>query len=164
MAEKRNPFCKLLETEVPINITSEMKEKFSSVNKALPNDACQLALKQPIPGQQLILMTDASFRSAGYILMIENNPDQKIQSKRKTYAPVAFCSKFFSPVQLKFQDVQTLKRIFGKLQGNSRFCTQTVGSNTANICSDRQQVRHTFLPNEGNSASNLDCMWLCVTI
>ena len=46
-------------------------------------------------------MTDARFRSAGYGLMIEDNPDQKIQSKRKTYAPVAFGSKIFSPAQLK---------------------------------------------------------------
>ena len=46
-------------------------------------------------------MTDASFRSAGYALMIEDNADQKIQSKRKTYAPVAFGSKIFSPAQLK---------------------------------------------------------------
>ena len=46
-------------------------------------------------------MTDASIRSAGFALMIENNPDQKIQSKRKTYAPVAFGSKNFSPAQLK---------------------------------------------------------------
>ena len=100
MAEKLNPFYKLLKAEVPINITSEFKETFDSVNKAL-SDACQLALKQPIPGKQLVLMTDASFRSAGYALMIEDNPDQKIQSKRKTYAPVAFGSKIFSPAQLK---------------------------------------------------------------
>ena len=46
-------------------------------------------------------MTNASFRSAGYALMIEDNPDQKIQSKRKTYAPVAFGSKIFSPAHLK---------------------------------------------------------------
>ena len=101
MAEKLNPFYELLKTEVPINITSELKKKtFDSVNKALSH-ACELALKQPIPGKQLILMTDASFRSAGYALMIEDNPDQKIQSKRKTYAPVAFGSKIFSPAQLK---------------------------------------------------------------
>ena len=100
MAEKLNPFHKLLKAEVPINITSVLKETFDSVNKAL-SDACQLALKQPIPGKQLLLMTDAGFRSAGYALMIEDNPDQKIQSKRKTYAPVAFGSKFFSPAQLK---------------------------------------------------------------
>ena len=53
------------------------------------SDACQLALKQPFPGKQLVLITDASFRSAGYALMIEDNPDQKIQPKRKTYAPVS---------------------------------------------------------------------------
>ena len=100
MAEKLNPFYRLLKTEVPINITSELKETFHSVKKAL-SDACQLALKQPITGKQLVLMTDASFRSAGYALMIEDNPDQKIQSKRKTYAPVAFGSKVFSPAQLK---------------------------------------------------------------
>ena len=100
MAEKLNPFYKLLKAEVPINVTSELKETFDSVNKAL-SDACELALKKPIPGKQLVLMTDASLRSAGYALMIEDNPDQKIQSKRKTYAPVAFGSKIFSPAQLK---------------------------------------------------------------
>ena len=102
MAEKLNPFHKLLKAEVPINITSELKETFDSVNKAL-SDACQLALKQPIPGKQIVLLTDASFRSAGYALMIEDNPDQKIQSKRKTYAPVAFGPKFFPPHSLRCQ-------------------------------------------------------------
>ena len=100
MAEKLNPFYNLHKTEVPINITSELKETFDSVKKDL-SDACELALKQPIPEKQLVLMTDASFRSAGHALMIEDNPDQKIQSKRKTYAPVAFGSKIFSPAQLK---------------------------------------------------------------
>ena len=69
MAEKLNSFYKLLKAEVPINIISELKETFDSVNKAL-SDACELALIQPIPGKQLVLMTDASFRSAGYALMI----------------------------------------------------------------------------------------------
>ena len=77
-----------------------MKEIFDSVNTAL-SDACELASKQHIPGKQLVLMTDASFRSAGYALMIEDNPNHKVQSKRKTYAPVAFGSKTFSPAQLK---------------------------------------------------------------
>ena len=89
MAEKLNPFYEVLKSEVPINNTSELKETFGSVNNAL-NDACQVALKQPIPGKQLVKPTDASFRSAGDALVIEDNPDQKIQSKRKTFAPVAF--------------------------------------------------------------------------
>ena len=100
MAEKLLPFYKLLKTEVPINITSELKETFDSVNKALSDD-CELALKQPIPGKQLVLMTDASLRSAGYAFMIEDNPNQKIQSKRKMYAPVAFGSKILSHAHLE---------------------------------------------------------------
>ena len=100
MVEKPNPFYMLLKTEVPINNTSELKETIVSVNKAL-SDACQLALKQPIPGNQLIMRTGASVGIAGFALMIENNPDQKIQSKRKTYASVAFGSKIISPTQLK---------------------------------------------------------------
>ena len=93
MVEKLNPFYKLLQTEVPINITSELKETVHSVNKAV-SDACELALKQPIPGKQLVLMTDASFRGAGYAIMIGDNPDQKKQSKRKTYAPWHLAEKF----------------------------------------------------------------------
>ena len=100
MVEKLNPFYKWPETEVPINITSELKETFDSINKAL-SDACELVLKQPIPGNQLVLKTGASFRSAGYALMIENKPDQKIQSKRKLFAPAAFGSQIFSNAQLK---------------------------------------------------------------
>ena len=100
MAEKLNSFFNLLKSEVPINITSELKEIFDSLNKAL-SDACELSLKQPTHGQQLVLLADASFRSAGNALMIDDNPDQKIQSKRITYAPVAFGSKVVSPAQLK---------------------------------------------------------------
>ena len=50
MVEKLNLFYKLLKAKVPINITSELKEPFDSVNEAL-SDACELALKQPIPGK-----------------------------------------------------------------------------------------------------------------
>ena len=49
----------MLITEVPINITLELKLIFDSVKKAL-SDACQLALKQTNPGKQLVLMTDAA--------------------------------------------------------------------------------------------------------
>ena len=33
--------------------------------------------------------------------MIEDDPNQKLQSKRKTYAPIAFGSKTFNPTQTK---------------------------------------------------------------
>ena len=121
-AEKPNPFYKLLETEIPINFTSKFGEPFDSVNNVL-SDACQLALKQPLPGKQLVLMTDAIFRSAGYALMIEDNPDQKIQSKRKTYAPNVLAQKLSPPRNSKHLNTQ---KIFGQptwhLSTSDNFC------------------------------------------
>ena len=46
-------------------------------------------------------MTDASFRASGYALMIEENDERKLLSKKKNFAPVAFGSRVFSPAQLK---------------------------------------------------------------
>ena len=60
------------------------------------------------------------------------------------------------------QDVHRLKRVFGNLHGISWVCTHFVGNNKTNNCSDRQQILHTFFPNEGNSASTLECLCLCV--
>ena len=80
MAEKLNPCYKLLKAEFPINITSQLKGTFDSINKTL-TDACELAIKQPIPGKHLVLMTDTSFRSAAYALMIEDNPENPIKDE-----------------------------------------------------------------------------------
>ena len=38
-------------------------------------------------------MSDASFTAAGYAIMIEDDPKQKLQSKRKTYAPIGLVPK-----------------------------------------------------------------------
>ena len=46
-------------------------------------------------------MTYASFTAAGYATMIEYDPNQKLQSRRKIYAPIAFGSETFNPAQLK---------------------------------------------------------------
>ena len=59
IAEKLHPFYKLLKSGTPINITQDLVDTFEMVNKAL-DDACELAFKQPLPGKQLVLMTDAS--------------------------------------------------------------------------------------------------------
>ena len=98
--EKLNQFYQSLKAETSISITSDLKDTLESAFKSL-SDACELTLKQPFPGKQYVPIADASFRSAGYALLIEDNPAQKIQSKRKTYAPVAFGLKTISPAQLK---------------------------------------------------------------
>ena len=76
-----------------------MKE-FREINEAL-NRCCQLALRQPLPGKQLVLMTDASFQAAGYAVLIEDDYNQKYTSTRKTCAPIAYGSKTYSPSQIK---------------------------------------------------------------
>ena len=161
MAEKLHPFYKLLKTEVPINITSELTEILDSVNKAF-SDACEFALKQPIPGKQLVLMTDASFRSAGYALMIENNPNQKIQSKRETYAPVAFGSKNFSPAQLKMSIYS--KEFLAIYMAFLEFAhILWEATKPTIVLTDNKSVTH-FFPNKGNPPSTLECMRLCAAI
>ena len=46
-------------------------------------------------------MSGASFTAAGYAIMIEDDPNQTVQSKRKTSAHIAFGSKNFNPTQTK---------------------------------------------------------------
>ena len=100
LSEKIAPFHELIKAEKPIKITNEIMNSFTNINKSLDN-ACGLWLKQPMPNRQYVLMTDANFKNAGYALMIEENTEEKISSVRKTYAPVAFGSKMFSPSQIK---------------------------------------------------------------
>ena len=89
----------LLKADAKITTSEELVDNFKAINASLA-EACGLALRQPVAGKQYVLMTDASFRS-GYALMIEENDDKKLLSKRKTFAPVAFGSRVFSPSQLK---------------------------------------------------------------
>ena len=100
LSEKIAPFHELIKSDKPVKIDQDLISNFEDINKSLDN-ACGLWLKQPLPNRQYVLMTDASFKNAGYALMTEEDPEQKITSTKKTYAPVAFGSKTFSPSQLK---------------------------------------------------------------
>ena len=122
MAEKLNLLYKLLKAEVTKKITSELNETFDSVNKAL-SDTCEVALKQPIPGKQLVLFTNASFRSAGYALMVEDNPYQKLQSMSKLTR--LSCSGQKSRTT---KNAKLLETLLGDLYGISRVCVRLVGS------------------------------------
>ena len=91
LAERLTPFFQLLKTtdaKTKIQITPDIMKEFREINEALDR-CCQLALRQPLPGEQLVLMTDASFQAADYAVLIEDDPKQKNTSTRKTYAPTA---------------------------------------------------------------------------
>ena len=103
MAEPHTPFFQLLKTtdsKDKILISTDIMGELREINEALDR-CCQLALRQPSPGKQLVLMTDASFQAAGYAVLMEDDPNQKYTSTRKTYAPIAIGSKSYSPSQIE---------------------------------------------------------------
>ena len=103
LSEKLTPFFELLTKDEKVLVTPDLLAKFTEINKALER-CCELALKQPLLNKQIALMTDASFSAAGYAVLIEDDPLEKYTSTRKTFAPVAYGSKFFSPTQLKMSN------------------------------------------------------------
>ena len=99
LAERLTLFFLLLKTtdaQVKIPTTPDIMKKFRKINDALDR-CCQLALRQPLPGKEPVLMTDASFQAAGYAVLMEDDPNQKYTSTRKTYAPIAYGSKKHTP-------------------------------------------------------------------
>ena len=100
LSEKLVPFFQLLKKDEKVLVTSELIEQFNEINRDL--DRCsQLALRQPLPNRQLVLMTDASFTAAGYAILTEDDPNQNFTSVKKSYAPIVYGSKTFIPSQLK---------------------------------------------------------------
>ena len=92
LSEQLTPFFKLLKETSEFWVPTNLVEDFTNLNKILDN-SCQVALKQPLKNKQLIVMSDASFTAAGYAIMREDDPNQKLQSKRKTYALIALALK-----------------------------------------------------------------------
>ena len=90
----------MLKSDEKVLVSKELVQQFEEINKTL-DKCCDLALQQPIPNKQIALMTDASFGAAGYAVLIEDNPNQKFTSLRKSYAPVAYGSKTFTAAQIK---------------------------------------------------------------
>ena len=90
----------MLKSDEKVQVLKELIQQFEEINRAL-DKCCDLALQQPIPNKQIALMTDASFGAAGYAVLIEDDPSQKFTSIRKSYPPVAYGSKTFTPAQIK---------------------------------------------------------------
>ena len=137
LAERLTQFSQLLKTTVTktkIPITSDIMKKSCQANEALDR-CCQLAL----PGKQLVLTTDASFRAAGYAVLIEDDPNQKCTSTRKTYAPIAYGSKTYSPYQIK---LPIYSKDFLALHGLQRSWTFFLGFQQTGDYHDRWQISH----------------------
>ena len=103
LPKRLTPFFQLLKTtdaKAKVPITPDIMKEFWEINEALDR-CCQLALRQPLPEKQLVLMTDANFQAAGYAVLIEDDPNHKYTLTRKTYALIAYGSNLYSPSRIK---------------------------------------------------------------
>ena len=60
-----------------------------------------LSLRLLKANAQYVILTDVSFYAAGYILMIEDYITDQSRKTYRTYVPVSFGSKIFTPTYLK---------------------------------------------------------------
>ena len=99
LADKLLPFYQLTKNDTPFEITNEHHTCLKDLTKMLEN-SCKITLRLPKPDLQYVILADASYYSAGYVLMVEDYV-QKGDVEHKLYAPVAFGSKIFNATQLK---------------------------------------------------------------
>ena len=90
----------MLNSDEKVLVSRKLVLQFEEINRAL-DKCCDLALQQPIPIKQIALMTDVSFGATGYAVLIEDESSQKFISICKSYAPVAYGPKTFTPAQIK---------------------------------------------------------------
>ena len=90
----------MLKNDEKVLVSNELVQQFEEITKELYK-CCDLAIQQPLPNEQVAVLTDASFATAGYAILIGDDPNQNFTSLRKSYAPVAYGSKTFTPAQIK---------------------------------------------------------------
>ena len=61
-----------------------------------------MTLRLAKPGQKYILLCDASYYAAGFVLMVEDYLDENNTKETKKYAPVSFGSQAFTTPELKY--------------------------------------------------------------
>ena len=91
---------KLLKADSKIRISEELVDNFEDNNASLA-ESCGPALRQPIVGKQYVLRDGRKFSSIRLRPNDRRKRRKKLLSKKKTFAPVAFGSRVFSPAQLK---------------------------------------------------------------
>ena len=146
---------------MPINITSESKEIFDSIDKVL-SDACKLTMEQPIPWTQLVLLTDASFRNLDVPSWLKTIPIKRYSLRGKRTPPCRWARKFSPPRNSKCPN--TLKKYLGIYMAFFEFAhILWEAAKPTVVLKDNKSVTR-FFPNKGDSASTSGSMSLCVAI
>ena len=100
LGENLLPFYQLFRKESDIVLTPEHHKGIETLRKDL-EQACKISLKLPKANAQYVILTDASFYAAGYFLLIEDYSTDQTGKTHKSYVPVSFGSKIFTPTSLK---------------------------------------------------------------
>ena len=94
------PWYKLLRKDVEFLLEDEHLKSFDNIKKDLLK-ATEITLRLAKPGQQYVILCDASCYSSAFVLMIEHYLEQKDGKKKQAYAPVSYGSQLFNASQLK---------------------------------------------------------------
>ena len=100
LAQHLIPWYKLLRKDVEFILQIEHLQSFDNIKKDWLK-ATETTLRLAKPGQQYVIMCDASYYSSGFVLMIEDYLEQKDGKKKQAYAPVSYGSQLFNASQLK---------------------------------------------------------------
>ena len=133
-----------LKTHTKVTISEELVNDFKPINASF-EEACGLALRQPVAGNN----TAYDGRKLQSIwIRINDRQKRLLLFKRKTFAPVAFGSRVFSPSQLKMSIY--CKKISCYLPRVSRVLSHPTGNNTADASTHRQQIGNEVLSNKNH--------------
>ena len=93
LGKKLLPFYRLLRSENELKLTAEHFESTNQLRKDL-EQACNMSLRPPKANAQYVILTDASFYAAFYVLRIEEHLTDQSGKTFKTYVPVCSNQKF----------------------------------------------------------------------
>ena len=113
LGEKLLPFYKLLRQENETVLTSDHHKRIDELRKNL-EQACDLSLRLPTPNAQYVILTDASFYAAGYVLMIEDDITDQAGKTYKTRSKFLWLQDLYTNVP---EIVYIHQRVF-----SSSFC------------------------------------------
>ena len=99
LAQNLMPWYKLLRKDVEFILQDEHLDSFDNIKKDLLK-ATETTLRLAKPGQQYVILCDASYYSSGFVLMIEDYLEQKDGKTKQAYAPVSYGSQLFNASQL----------------------------------------------------------------
>ena len=101
LAQNLMPWYKLLRKDVEFELQDDDHLKsFETIKKDLLQ-AMKTTLRLAKPGQQYVILCDASYYSSGFVLLTDDYLVEQDGKKKQAYAPVSFGSKLFNTSQLK---------------------------------------------------------------